>query len=238
MYHATVVTLFPEMFPGILGASIPYRALQKKIWSFDTVQIRDFAIDKHLTVDDSPFGGGAGMVMRPDVVHQSLRSAQKKNHSKRKILFTSPRGKPLEQETLKEHVRDFPSGVIILCGRYEGIDQRVIDFWKQHEYLEEFSIGDYILSGGEGAAQVYLDAAIRLLPDALGAKESLEVESFEENLLECSHYTRPSIWNDISVPDILLTGHHAHIQQWRHEEAREITQKLRPDLWRKYVSKF
>ncbi|CAO5679161.1 MAG: tRNA (guanine-N(1)-)-methyltransferase [Holosporales bacterium] len=237
MFHATVVTLFPQMFPGALGYSIPGRALDKKIWSFDTVQIRDFALDKHQTVDDTPFGGGAGMVIRPDVVDAALLKAKSLSKGDRKILFTSPRGKPLKQDDLKKNIQKHPDGVIILCGRYEGIDQRVIDFWKENHQLEEFSVGDYILSGGEIAAQVYLDATIRLLPNALGAKESSIEESFELDLLEFFHYTRPHVWNDISVPDVLLSGHHANVEKWRHQQAKEITKALRPDLWETYLKK-
>ncbi|MBP9752691.1 MAG: tRNA (guanosine(37)-N1)-methyltransferase TrmD [Proteobacteria bacterium] len=237
MYHATVVTLFPEMFPGALGFSIPGRAQDKGIWSLDTVQIRDFAVDKHQSVDDTPFGGGQGMVIRPDVVNNALLKATSLSNANRKILFTSPRGKPLTQEVLRKNLKEFPDGAIILCGRYEGIDQRVIDYWHQNHGLEEFSIGDYILSGGEIAAQVYLDSTIRLLPDALGAKESSMEESFELDLLEFFHYTRPHVWNGIAVPDVLLSGHHANIKKWRHQQAEEITKALRPDMWETYLKK-
>ena len=210
-------------------------SLEKSIWSLDTVQIRDFSTNKHQTVDDTPFGGGAGMVIRPDVVHSALLHAHSLNPLKRKILHTHPRGKPLKQETLKKHMSESPNGVIILCGRYEGIDQRVIDYWIQNHGLEEYSIGDYILSGGEIAAQVYLDASVRLLPNALGSKESAINESFELDLLEFFHYTRPYVWNDAKVPDVLLSGHHAHIEKWRQEQAEEITKANRPDLWEVYL---
>jgi tRNA (guanine37-N1)-methyltransferase len=234
MYHATVVTLFPKLFPGSLNGSIPQRALDKKIWLLDTVDIRDFALDKHRTVDDKPFGGGAGMVIRPDVVHNALIKAQAMGGN-RKIIYMSPRGKTLQQNMLHHHIKDYPEGSIILCGRYEGIDQRVIDHWTQNYGLEEVSVGDYILSGGEIPAQLYLDAIIRLLPNVLGAKESIIEESFELDLLEFFHYTRPYDWNDVLVPDVLLSGHHGKIKDWRHEKAKEITKEKRPDIWEKYL---
>lgn len=234
MYHATVVTLFPKLFPGSLDGSIPQRALDKKIWTLDTVDIREFALDKHKTVDDKPFGGGPGMVIRPDVVHNALIKAQAMGGN-RKIIYMSPRGKTLHQSMLHSHIKDRPHGSIILCGRYEGIDQRVIDHWTQNHGLEEVSVGDYILSGGEIPAQLYLDGVIRLLPNVLGAKESIIEESFELDLLEFFHYTRPYAWNDVLVPDVLLSGHHGNIKDWRHEKAKEITKEKRPDLWEKYL---
>lgn len=237
MYHATVLTLFPEMFPGTLGASIPKRALDKNIWKLDTLQIRDFALDKQQTVDDNPFGGGAGMLMKADVVHDALLHANTLNEKKRKIIFMSPHGKTLKQKDLHSHIETNPDGVIILCGRYEGIDHRVIDYWQKNHALEEVSIGDYILSGGEVGAQVYLDATVRLLPGALGAKESAIEESFELDLLEFYHYTRPYAWKDVSVPEVLLSGHHNKIKEWRFEKAKEITRLKRPDLWEIYTKK-
>lgn len=237
MFHATIATLFPEMFPGTLGGSIPGRALEKGIWSLDTVQIRDFALDKHQTVDDTPFGGGQGMVMKPDVVHDALIHAKSLSSKQRPVVYMSPRGKRLDHIILKEHLKKYENGVIILCGRYEGIDQRVIDFWDQTDLLEEISIGDYILSGGEVAAQVYLDALIRLMPDAVGTKESVIEESFELDLLEFFHYTRPYAWNGYSVPDVLMSGHHAKIKEWRQSQAEEITKLRRPDLWESYLKK-
>lgn len=231
MWHATVLTLFPEMFPGPLGASIPKRALEKNLWQLDTLQIRDFAYDAYQKVDDTPFGGGAGMVMKAEVVHEALCCAYAKGSQNRKIIYLSPRGKPLTQEMLRDNLKMYPDGVILLCGRYEGIDQRVIDLWKEGYALEEVSIGDYILSGGEVAAQVYLDASVRLLDHAVGCKESTEIESFELDLLEFSQYTKPYAWKNISVPDILLSGHHEKIARFRYEQACEITRLNRPDLW-------
>ena len=236
MYHATIVTLFPNLFPGTLSDSIPKKALEKGVWKMDTVDIREFAQDKHKTVDDKPFGGGAGMVLRPDVVHEAMQHAYSLGE-KRKILYMSPRGKTLSQKMLHEHVKSHPEGSIILCGRYEGIDQRVIDYWQKEHDLEEVSVGDYILSGGELPAQLYLDAIVRLLPDALGSSESSKEESFELDLLEFFHYTRPGTWNGISVPDVLLSGHHENIQKWRHEQSKEITKKRRPDIWEDFTNK-
>lgn len=236
MYHVTVLTLFPELFPGTLGGSIPQKALEKNIWTLDTINIRDFAKDKHNTVDDTPYGGGAGMVIRPDVVHGALEKAYQQNPD-RHIIYMSPRGETLTQKKLHSNIQNYPKGSIILCGRYEGIDQRVIDYWSSNHQLEEISIGDYILSGGEIAAQVYLDALIRLLPNALGNKFSALEESFELDLLEFFHYTKPYEWNGVSVPDVLLSGHHKHIEQWRHNQSQEITKKKRPDLWKKFSEK-
>lgn len=236
MFHATVVTLFPEMFPGTLGASIPGRALDKKIWMLDTVQIRDFAQDKHQTVDDTPFGGGQGMLMKADVVDAALTYSKNLSVLNRPIIHMSPRGKRLDQPLIRKHLDCYQDGVIILCGRYEGIDQRVIDYWQEEQILEEVSIGDYILSGGEVAAQVYLDALVRLLPGAVHSHESVIEESFEENLLEFYHYTRPVMWKDRSVPDVLLSGHHAKINEWRLKQSEQITKERRPDLWEKYLA--
>lgn len=237
MWHASVLTLFPEMFPGGLSASIPGRALENGIWKLDTIQIRDFASGNHKAVDDTPFGGGAGMVMKPDVLHEALSHAHKQNKGKRKIIYMSPRCKPLKQNDLHKNLRTYPDGAIILCGRYEGVDQRVIDYWKENHDLEEVSIGDYILSGGELGAQVYLDATVRLLDNAVGAKESLQIESFELDLLEFSQYTRPYVWNNIEVPEVLVSGNHQKIDTFREQQSYEITKKNRPDLWEIYKKK-
>lgn len=223
-FHASVLTLYPEMFPGPLGISLAGKALSESTWLLDTVQICDFAEGKHRMVDDTPSGGGAGMVMKPDVVARALDSVA----DDRPMLLMSPRGAPLTQKRVRE-LADGP-GAIILCGRFEGVDERVIE----GRALEEISIGDYILSGGETAAIVLLDAIVRLLPGVMGNRESGETESFETGLLEHPHYTRPQIWEDRSIPEILTSGNHGAIDKWRHAEAERITKARRPDLWEAY----
>lgn len=220
-FHASVLTLYPEMFPGPLGISLAGKALAEETWSLDTVQIRDFAEGRHRMVDDTPSGGGAGMVMKADVVARALDSVA----DDRPMLLMSPRGKPLTQKRVRE-LADGP-GAIILCGRFEGVDERVIEARN----LEEVSIGDYILSGGETAAIVLLDAIVRLLPGVMGNQQSGETESFETGLLEHPHYTRPQVWEDRSIPDILTSGNHGAIDKWRLAEAERITRERRPDLW-------
>ncbi|PRA57954.1 tRNA (guanosine(37)-N1)-methyltransferase TrmD [Brucella pituitosa] len=223
-FHASVLTLYPEMFPGPLGVSLAGKALAEGTWSLDTVQIRDFAEGKHRMVDDTPSGGGAGMVMKPDVVARALDSVG----DDRPMLLMSPRGAPLTQKRVRE-LAEGP-GAIILCGRFEGVDERVIE----GRQLEEISIGDYILSGGETAAIVLLDAIVRLLPGVMGNRESGETESFETGLLEHPHYTRPQVWEGRSIPEILTSGNHGAIDKWRHAEAERITKERRPDLWEAY----
>lgn len=223
-FHASVLTLYPEMFPGPLGISLAGKALAESTWSLDTVQIRDFAEGKHRMVDDTPSGGGAGMVMKPDVVARALDSVA----DDRPMLLMSPRGAPLTQKRVRE-LADGP-GAIILCGRFEGVDERVIEGRE----LEEISIGDYILSGGETAAIVLLDAIVRLLPGVMGNRESGETESFETGLLEHPHYTRPQVWEGRPIPEILTSGNHGAIDKWRHTEALRITKERRPDLWEAY----
>ncbi|PZQ43803.1 MAG: tRNA (guanosine(37)-N1)-methyltransferase TrmD [Micavibrio aeruginosavorus] len=229
--HVNLLTLFPEMFPGFLGHSLAGRALERGDWSFNAVQIRDFATDKHQTVDDTPFGGGAGMVMRADVIERALLSLP---NTGRKI-YMSPRGKVLNQALAKELSAE--SNLTILCGRYEGVDQRVLD---AHGF-EEISIGDYVLSGGEVAALTMMDACIRLLPGVMGNEDTPDNESFGSatgGLLEYPHYTRPADWTDAAgtihtVPDVLKSGNHAAIDKWRAAQSLEITQKSRPDLLKK-----
>ncbi len=223
-FHASVLTLYPEMFPGPLGISLAGKALAESTWSLDTVQIRDFTEGKHRMVDDTPSGGGAGMVMKPDVVARALDSVA----DNRPMLLMSPRGAPLTQKRVRE-LADGP-GAIILCGRFEGVDERVIEGRE----LEEISIGDYILSGGETAAIVLLDAIVRLLPGVMGNRESGETESFETGLLEHPHYTRPQVWEGRSIPEILTSGNHGAIDKWRHTEALRITKERRPDIWEAY----
>ena len=225
-WRASVLTLFPAMFPGPLGTSLAGRALEGGIWSLEARDIRAHAADRHRTVDDTPFGGGAGMVMRPDIVDAALAACD----DGRPAIYLSPRGRPLTQE----RVRDLAAGpgVVLLCGRYEGVDARVV----AARGLEEVSIGDYVLSGGEPAALVLLDACVRLLPGVMGAAASGEEESFSHHLLEYPHFTRPALWNGLAVPDVLLSGNHAAISAWRRAEAERITRERRPDLWAAHQS--
>lgn len=225
MLKVQVFTIFPEMFPGFLGISLTGKALEDGLWSIKTVNIRDYALDKHGSVDDTPCGGGAGMVMRPDV----LGNAIKDNYRQGKLICMSPRGTPFTQQ--KAHELSKEEDLSIICARFEGIDQRVLDAYD----VEEISIGDYILTGGEQAAQIMLDAVIRLLPDVLGNEESLADESFENILLEYPQYTKPAVWNNIPVPDVLLSGHHKNIADWRLEQAIKVTENKRPDLLKKYL---
>ncbi|MBW8310224.1 MAG: tRNA (guanosine(37)-N1)-methyltransferase TrmD [Candidatus Paracaedibacteraceae bacterium] len=229
-FHATVVTLFPEMFPGGLNHSLTGKALTEGKWILDAVQIRDYAEDKHRTVDDTPYGGGAGMVMKPDVVHRALKAAISKSTSERRMVYLTPRGRPLNQSMVREYAAN-DGGLILLCGRYEGVDHRVIEQWQ----MDEVSIGDYVLTGGELPAQILLDAVVRLLPDVLGNKESLENESFELGILEYPQYTKPQNWKNKIVPGVLLSGDHQKIANWRQEEAERITRERRPDLWQAFL---
>ncbi len=228
-WHVNILTLFPDMFPGTLGTSLSGRALEKKLWSYECVNIRDFATDTHRTVDDTPFGGGAGMVMRADIIESALLSTP---NSGRKI-YMSPRGNPLTQSLVQDLAQE--DALTILCGRYEGVDQRVLD---AHEF-EEISIGDYVLSGGEPAAMILMDACIRLLDGVMGNNATPDEESFSNGLLEYPHYTKPAQWVDAqgqehSVPEILRSGHHKKIAQWRLEQSKALTQERRPDIWNDY----
>lgn len=228
-WQAVALTLFPEMFPGPLGQSLAGQALEQGLWSLESVDIRAFARDKHRTVDDSPFGGGAGMVMRPDVVDTAIGAAKEKVGDV-PLVYMTPRGRPLTQSRVRA-LAEGP-GVMVLCGRYEGVDQRVLDA----QGAEEISVGDYVLSGGELAAQILIDACVRLIPGVMGSNASGEEESFEEGLLEYPLYTRPADWQGRLVPDILLSGHHKNIRAWRREQAETVTQQRRPDLWKAYAA--
>ncbi len=234
MWQATVYTLFPEMFPGPLGLSIAGKALQQSKWQLKTVNIRDYATDKHKTVDDTSYGGGTGMVMRPDVIDAALSANIQPGT---KLIYASPRGRPLNQAMARSWLAEYPSGLSILCGRYEGIDQRVLDCWQESHGLEDISIGDYVLSGGELAALVMLDACVRLLPGVLEKPEATTLESFELDLLEYPQYTKPQIWNHKVVPDVLLSGDHKSIAAWRKVQAEMITKSRRPDLWQYFQAK-
>jgi tRNA (guanine37-N1)-methyltransferase len=221
---ASVITLFPEMFPGPLGYSLAGRALEQGLWQLETVALREFAPDPHRTVDDVPFGGGAGMVMRPDVVARAVDAARAQG-PERPAVFLTPRGRPLTQARVAALAAG--AGVVVLCGRFEGVDQRVIEA----RGLEELSLGDVVLSGGEPAAIAMIDACVRLLPGVVGDPGSLTEESFAGDLLEYPHYTRPQVWEGRSVPEVLVSGHHARIRAWRQEQAEHLTQCRRPDLW-------
>jgi len=223
-WRATVLTLFPEMFPGPLGHSLAGRALAAGLWALETADLRDFATDRHRSVDDTPFGGGAGMVLRAEIADAALGSVD----DGRPMLALTPRGQPFAQADAAALAAG--PGAILLCGRYEGIDQRVIEA----RGLREISIGDYVLSGGELAAMVLLDAAIRLLPGVMGAAASAEEESFSAGLLEYPHYTRPAEWRGRPVPEVLLSGNHAAIAAWRRDQAEAITRARRPDLWARH----
>ena len=222
-WRATVLTLFPEMFPGPLGVSLAGQALDAKIWSLATIQIRDFGLGKHRQVDDTPAGGGAGMVLRADVLGSALDHA-KAAAPDAPLIYLSPRGEKLTQALM--HELSSGPGVTLLAGRFEGIDERAIEA----KALREISIGDYVLSGGELAAMVLIDACVRLLPGVLGASESLNHESFEQGLLEYPHYTKPRDWEGHAIPGVLLSGDHQKIEAWRQSEARRITHARRPDL--------
>lgn len=223
-FTATILTLYPEMFPGPLGVSIAGRALREGRWACDPVQIRDFATDRHRSVDDTPAGGGAGMVMRADVLATALDSVA----DARPVLAMTPRGTPLTQHRVRELAAG--EGVTILCGRFEGIDERLFDA----RAIEQVSIGDYILSGGEMAALVLLDACIRLLPGVMGAASSGDDESFETGLLEYPQYTRPVTWEGRTIPEVLRSGDHARIAAWRQASAAADTRSRRPDLWERH----
>ncbi len=227
-WKAKVLTLFPGMFPGPLGLSLAGQGLEAGRWTLETVDIRDFASDKHRTVDDAPFGGGPGMVMRPDIVSQAIESATAGGPDL-PLIYLTPRGQPLTQERVRELARG--PGMILLSGRYEGLDERVLESNEP----EEISIGDFVLSGGEAAAIALIDACVRLLPGIVGEPGSLTEESFEQGLLEYPQYTRPQVWNGMTVPEVLVSGDHEKVKSWRREQAEAITRERRPDLWSRYA---
>ena len=229
MWRASVLTIFPEMFPGPLGLSLAGKALAAGAWALDVTDIRDFATDKHRTVDDTPAGGGPGMVMKADVLGRAIDAVAT---DARPRLLMSPRGTPLTQSRVEALSRD--AGVVLLCGRFEGVDERVI----AGRGLEEVSVGDYVLSGGELAAMALIDACVRLLPGVMGAAASGAEESFAEGLLEYPHYTRPQVWEGRPIPEILTSGDHAKIAAWRRAEAERLTRDRRPDLWTAFLQRF
>ena len=228
MWTARVFTLYPELFPGPLGSGLYKKALEKKLWSLKVVNIRDYALDKHKTVDDTPFGGGSGMVMRADVIADSLdKNISDKNEP---IIYLSPKGKKFDQIYAKKIIN---KNINIICGHFEGVDQRLLETRN----IEEVSIGDFILSGGEVGAFVVIDTVVRLIPGVLGNLNSLTEETFEKNLLEYPQYTKPQKWEEKVAPDVLLTGDHAKIKDWRLSQSEDITRRRRADLWEKYKKK-
>ncbi len=226
-WTAKVLTIFPEMFPGPLAFSLAGRALAAGLWALETVDIRAFASDKHRTVDDAPFGGGPGMVMRPDVLDAAIAASAEASSP---LIYLSPRGRLIDQARVRR-LAEVPS-VVLICGRFEGLDERVLEL---HE-AEELSLGDFVLSGGEPAAISLIDACVRLIPGIVGRSESLAEESFERGLLEYPHYTRPQSWRGREVPEVLLSGHHERIKAWRISQAERITRERRPDLWARYLA--
>ena len=225
MWKARVFTLYPELFPGPLGSGLYKKALEKKLWSLEVINIRDYALDKHKTVDDTPFGGGSGMVMRADVIANSLDKSI--NDKEEPIIYLSPKGKKFDEIYAKKLLS---KNINIICGHFEGVDERLLETRN----IEEISVGDFILSGGEVGAMVIIDAIVRLIPGVLGNSNSLTDETFERNLLEYPQYTKPQKWEEKDVPEVLLTGDHAKIKGWRLEQSEDITRRRRPDLWKKY----
>lgn len=232
VWTARVLTLYPEMFPGVLGQSLTGKALQDRLWALETIDMRQFATDRHRTVDDTPAGGGPGMVLKPDIVAAAIDfAAEGTAGTDWPVIYLSPRGRRFDQK-MARRLSQLP-GVTLLCGRFEGVDQRVLDARD----VVEVSLGDFVLSGGEIAAQALIDATVRLIPRVLGNAESAVDESFARGLLEHPHYTRPSVWEGRAIPEVLLSGHHRHIAEWRLAQAERLTQERRPDLWRAYLER-
>ena len=227
-WRARIITLFPEVFPGVLGASLTGKALKDGLWDLETIDLRRFGEGRHRKVDDTPAGGGAGLVLRPDIMGAALDHTLQGTTPDWPILYLSPRGKPFSQARAQRLAKG--PGAVLLCGRFEGLDERVIEAYN----IEEISIGDFVLTGGEIAAQALIDATVRLIPRVLGNQASTEDESFSQGLLEHPQYTKPSVWKGRAVPEVLLSGHHAHIADWRKAMAERLTKERRPDLWRAY----
>ena len=228
MWTARVFTLYPDVFPGPLSKGLYGKALKKKLWNIEVINIRDSANDKHKTVDDTPFGGGSGMLLKPDILGKSIDKNVKKDE---RIIYLSPKGKIFNQEIAKELSKE--KNINLICGNFEGVDERILT----SRNIEEISIGDYILSGGESASFVIIDSVLRLIPGVLGNDISKEEESFENGLLEYPQYTKPQIWEKKSVPEVLLSGDHAKIKDWRLSQSKDITRRRRPDLWKKHLDK-
>ena len=229
VWAAHVITLFPGLFPGVLGESVTGRALREGRWQLQVTNLRDFGVGRHRNVDDTPAGGGAGMVLRADVTGAAIEAATVGAPATRPILYLSPRGRRFDQAMARE-LADGP-GATLICGRFEGLDKRVIEHYR----IREVSLGDFVLTGGEIAAQAVIDACVRLLPGVLGNAASSAEESFANGLLEHPHYTRPATWQGRPIPDVLLSGNHARIAQWRHEQSEALTRARRPDLWQAYL---
>jgi len=228
MWTARVFTLYPELFPGLLGVGLYKKALEKKLWSLEVINIRDYAMNKHKTVDDTPFGGGSGMVMRADVIANSLD--KNITDKEEQIIYLSPKGKKFDQSYAKKIMK---KNINIICGHFEGVDERLLETRN----IEEVSVGDFVLSGGEAASFLVIDTVLRLIPGVLGNPDSLAEESFERNLLEYPQYTKPQKWEEKDIPDVLLSGDHAKIKDWRLSQSEDITRRRRPDLWKKYKNK-
>ena len=231
IWTAHVLTLFPEMFPGPLGFSIIGKALEKKNWSLKLINLQNFSKKGPKYVDDKPYGGGSGMIIKSEIIHEALKKTIKKIKNNYSLIYLTPKGKKLDQKKIKRFIKK--DNLILVCGKYEGIDQRVIDAWK----MEEISMGDYILSGGEIAAMSLIDSCVRLLPNVLGSVESLKNETFENNLLEYPQYTKPREWLGKKVPEVLLSGNHKKINEWKKKESIRITKIKRPDLLKKVAKK-
>src|SRR5437016_8860040 len=227
-WQATVLTIFPEMLPGPLAHSLAGKALDAGLWALETVDIRDYASDKHRSVDDAPFGGGPGMVLMPEVVDRAIRA---RHRGRAPVVYLTPRGRPLDQAMVRGYAAR--SSLTLLCGRFEGVDERVLEA----QAVEEVSLGDFVLSGGEPAALALIDAVVRLLPGVVGCAEAFAEESFAEGLLEYPHYTRPQLWQGRAVPEVLVSGDHAKIRTWRRAEAERLTRERRPDLWQHYAAR-
>jgi len=228
VWKAKVITLFPTAFPGVLGESLTGKALQEGLWQLETVDLRRFGVGKHRNVDDTPAGGGAGMVLRPDVLGEAIEDAMEGVQGNWPLIYLSPRGRPMDQ-TLMQNLAH-ADGVTLLCGRFEGVDERVIE----HYGIQEVSLGDFVMTGGEIAAQALIDATVRLIPGVLGNQDSAVEESFSSGLLEHPQYTRPAEWKGRPIPDVLMSGHHGKVAEWRHEQSEELTKRRRPDLWDAY----
>lgn len=231
VWKAKILTLFPSAFPGVLGESLTGKALQEGLWQLETIDLREFGVGKHRNVDDTPAGGGAGMVLRPDVLGNAIDHAMNGTQGNWPLIYLSPRGRRMDQTMMQNLARC--DGATFLCGRFEGIDERVIE----HYGIQEVSLGDFVMTGGELAAQAMIDATVRLIPGVLGNHASTEEESFSSGLLEHPQYTRPAEWQGRSIPDVLMSGHHGKIAQWREDMSKEITKTRRPDLWSAYLER-
>jgi tRNA (guanine37-N1)-methyltransferase len=230
-WTAQIITLFPGAFPGVLGESLMGKALKDGLWQLQTFDLRTYGIGKHKNVDDTPAGGGAGMVLRADVLEAAINDARAGARGNMPIIYLSPRGKPMDQAMMRDLAK--ADGVTLLCGRFEGVDERVLD----HFNIQEISLGDFVMTGGELAAQAMIDATVRLLPGVLGNAESAIEESFSNGMLEHPQYTKPAQWNDRDIPDVLLSGNHKNIAQWRRDQSENITRTRRPDLWDAHLAR-